>query len=299
MSSIIIPNFIQSAYNDVRRVRHGLNHLHEMFDYIQTHSVNPISNELVQAVLFHDIVYDMNRSDNEEKSVKKWLDHCQDFPTVVKGIDINKVSNMIMSTKYPTNFDTDHEDTQLLLRADWAVFEYDIHKLDKYERDIYLEYNNFVGPNTDYYCKRLAFLSTAFKQYRQYGGSCKYLINSLYDQMVSKNIRKDAMTDLEKRAFSNNRNLRDEYINVYTDITYHMNTAKKAKSNSDILKRARQMETLREDISISLYRDKHFNYNHKILESIYTIVSTTLSYYTILIGEINESKREELEVNID
>jgi len=282
MNTIEIPPFIATIYDmDRRRVYHNSNHLIDMFKYIQKHTNKDISKELYYAVLFHDIVYDLNRDDNEEESVKAWLSYIEDQHKLKSTVDTDKVSYMIMATKYPVNFDIDDKDTQLLLHADWNVLESNENKLNKYAEDIRQEYINFVGTDKGYYKKRVVFLNNTPKQYHN---SVKYLINTLYSEIISRSQRKEPITEIEQRTYSSpNTEISIECYKIYTDILYHMNKALIVNSKPDIQRRIDQMETLKHDMIVSIYRDGPINYNTKRLEALYTTVTSTIQYFKLIV----------------
>lgn len=195
MDKLEIPQSIIDIYDDGLRVYHTTTHLKEMFKYIQERT-SDMSKELYYAVLFHDIVYDIN-NDNEKQSVNVWLKYVYANPRSMLGLNIDKVSDMIMATKYPVDFNIDDKDTQLLLRADWNILRSSELELDIYEDSIHQEYLNMGGIEVEYRTKRITFLSSVLQLYDTYSDGVSYIMSKLLGQIssvVNDNIHRGGIT---------------------------------------------------------------------------------------------------------
>ncbi len=124
-------------YGDSTRFYHNYEHIWNMI--LEAKNSNVLSTELLLAIVFHDIVYDPKRNDNEEKSVEVFRNHFRgDF------IDIDAVAKAILETKA-------HEPIsqlgKLLCTLDLGVLYGDFGKFVEFENNIFKEYQ-FVDYNT-------------------------------------------------------------------------------------------------------------------------------------------------------
>jgi predicted metal-dependent HD superfamily phosphohydrolase len=129
---------IQSKYTEKSRHYHTLGHLEHLIDQL-----NEIKNGIVDwdivsfAVFYHDIIYNVTKSDNEEKSAELARQRLKkiNYP----NHEISKCTEMIMATKRhsPTGIsDIDHfTDADLsILGQHWDVYS-------NYSRQIRKEYS--------------------------------------------------------------------------------------------------------------------------------------------------------------
>ena len=181
MNTIEIPPFIKDIYDDKNRVYHTTRHLEEMFKYIQNHTDGDMSKELYYAVLFHDIVYDVSGI-SEKRSVGQWLLYVYDNPHIKRDLNVDKVSDMIMATRYHESIEPNinDKDTQLLLHADWNVLTLSKSELDTYEIAMHQEYLNMGGIEKSYYDKRIRFLSELSEEYPIYSNGATYIIDNIF-----------------------------------------------------------------------------------------------------------------------
>lgn len=154
---------ILDMWNESHRHFHNLDHLTDIIDQInESYGNNQIDvkeyEKLKLTALFHDIIYDPMRSDNEEKSAKFFLSCCSDRDNP----HIKQIAEAILDTKT-------HKSTSVLSekfnKFDMNIVERDFGQLLKWEDGIYEEYK-FHG-NDLYKQGRLQFLEGLLDQYPQ------------------------------------------------------------------------------------------------------------------------------------
>ena len=116
--------------------------------------------EVFLAVLYHDVVYDVTRSDNEARSAEQarraiatWLPDA--------GIDADRVAELLLATARHGRLapgDVDH-DLGLFLDCDMAVLGAEPHEYDVYAEGVRREYLTAL-PVEVYDAGRKAFLTT-------------------------------------------------------------------------------------------------------------------------------------------
>jgi predicted metal-dependent HD superfamily phosphohydrolase len=146
---------VLSMWNESHRHYHTLDHLNDLISQI-----NEFKNEsnlsekeyekLLLTALFHDIVYDPMRQDNEEKSAEFFIECC-----VEKNSDIQEIKTAILETKT-------HQSTiglsTIFNKFDMDIVDRDIGSLMNWESGIYEE---FKGYGKDAYKEgRLKFLES-------------------------------------------------------------------------------------------------------------------------------------------
>ena len=146
-------NILLSMWNESHRSYHTQNHLLELIEQIneQKSKLSQTQYEkLMLCALFHDIVYDPMRQDNEEKSAEFFINCCSEK----SNPDLLEVKQMILDTKT-------HEATtdlsELFNHFDMKVVEMDYEKLLEWERGIHDEYQSYGDL---YKHGRLQFLET-------------------------------------------------------------------------------------------------------------------------------------------
>lgn len=146
-------NFVKPYYEQPHRFYHNFSHIERMLNYVSTDRCEDY-NTLAYAILFHDIVYEIGKEDNEEQSCELY----KQYYSAVRYRDLphpDLVCPLIMATKNP--FDTSLTgDAKVILDADLAIFSALVPKLLKYESDIFKEYQKF--PIIIYREKRVEFL---------------------------------------------------------------------------------------------------------------------------------------------
>lgn len=143
-----------AAYESVGRHYHTLQHLAEMTEILaaQRSALEDFS-AAVFACLWHDIVYDAQRGDNEELSIARWQADARTLEIPLEQSE--RVAAMIAATKkhQPTN---DSFDMALFLDADLAILGADRQRYRNYLHAIRREYAHV--PENAYREGRIAVL---------------------------------------------------------------------------------------------------------------------------------------------
>lgn len=159
-------NLIEASkyYNETHRYYHNLKHLQYILDVIHVlyQDSKITSNEyniLVQAAIYHDIVYNPKRTDNETKSIEFYLSIVNNNFNNLSKIElknIDKIVQIINDTKHRT------PPIDKLSRVFWeidnSILLSDFKTLLQYEDDIFKEYQ-FVSYQI-YKEKRIEFLNS-------------------------------------------------------------------------------------------------------------------------------------------
>jgi predicted metal-dependent HD superfamily phosphohydrolase len=164
-------NTLLSMWNESHRHYHNLDHLTSLLSDIDSQKDKLSEKEyekLNLVALFHDIVYDPSKSDNEEKSAEFFINVCQEK----SNPDIIDVKQAILDTK------THNSTTSLsekFNKLDMSVVEGSYDSLIKWEENIYKEFA-FVGKDA-YKQGRLGFLESLLDRYNHNAGNLLKLID--------------------------------------------------------------------------------------------------------------------------
>lgn len=134
------------AFDVPGRYYHTLQHIAEMTVLLaeQRNSVQNLT-DLVLASLWHDIVYDARRSDNEEKSVELWRRDAARMQ--VPSPTIEHVSDLILATRTHQPA-PDTQDMRTFLDADLAILGAGVLRYERYMHGVRYEYAHV--PEADY-----------------------------------------------------------------------------------------------------------------------------------------------------
>lgn len=152
-------NTVLSMWNESHRHYHSLDHLNDLINQINEGKSNFSEKEyekLLIASIFHDIVYDPMKSDNEEKSAEFFMNCCVEK----SNPDILDVNQMILDTK------THKANTKLsesFNNYDMNIVERDFDQLLGWEKGIYEEYKGH-GKEA-YKSGRIKFLESLLDSY--------------------------------------------------------------------------------------------------------------------------------------
>jgi predicted metal-dependent HD superfamily phosphohydrolase len=147
-------------WNESHRSYHNLNHLMDISDMILEDFLSKKIDEktyekLILTNLFHDIVYNPTRKDNESKSAEFFMNMCMDKA----NRDILEIKEAILAT-------ATHKSTNLLSekfnKYDMNIVERDFNSLLEWEKGISVEYS-FAGDQ--YKNGRLVFLESLLPKY--------------------------------------------------------------------------------------------------------------------------------------
>jgi predicted metal-dependent HD superfamily phosphohydrolase len=153
-------NMLLEMWNEPHRSYHNLNHLVDLTNMINSDyansKINQVTTEkLLLTSLFHDIVYDPTRTDNEVKSAEFFLNLCAEK----KDIHILDIKQAILDTATHAG---DNYLSERFNKYDMNIVERDFNSLLEWEKGIHEEYN-FAG---DLYKEgRIKFLESIVDKY--------------------------------------------------------------------------------------------------------------------------------------
>ena len=156
-------NMLLDMWNESHRHFHNLDHLSDVIEQINESYGNKKIDEkqrekLYLTALFHDVIYEPSRNDNEERSAEFFMNVCEDK----SNKDILEIRDAILDTKT-------HESKTPLAETfnkfDMNVIERDFSSLLKWEEGIYGEYKSYG--NEAYKAGRLHFLESLLDKYTQ------------------------------------------------------------------------------------------------------------------------------------
>lgn len=151
-------NLILSMWNESHRSYHNQNHLLDLVNKINEIKSSISQKEyekLLITALFHDIVYDPMRNDNEEKSAQFFIESVSDK----QNSDIQDIKQMILDTK---NHEPETKLSKIFCSLDMSVVEGDFEELLDWEKGINQEYKAY-GPL--YKEGRVKFLESLMDHY--------------------------------------------------------------------------------------------------------------------------------------
>ena len=152
-------NTILAMWNESHRHYHNLNHLNDLISQINEDKSKYSEKEyekLLITSLFHDIVYDGMKTDNEEKSAEFFTNCCVEKDNT----DIQHIRQMILDTKTHKSQD---KLTEAFNNYDMNIVERDFDQLLEWEHGIYEEYKGWGREN--YKNGRLKFLESLLDKY--------------------------------------------------------------------------------------------------------------------------------------
>lgn len=154
-------NMLLDMWNESHRHFHNLDHLSSLIEqiYVQygDNKIDEKQKELLcLTALFHDIFYEPNRQDNEERSADFFINLCED-----KNNDILEVKDAIIDTK---EHSSSKPLSKIFNKFDMSVCESDIDVLLNWEDGISEEYIPFYGKEK-YKEGRLSFLESLLDKY--------------------------------------------------------------------------------------------------------------------------------------
>lgn len=140
------PQQVRRMWNSPGRFYHSEIHLEDLLQQIAAQS-NPECDKLTLAAIFHDIIYEPARSDNEERSALFLEAHCtrdvSDIVQIIRDTATHRPSTPLSAIFNAMDMD--------ILNRSWP-------ELQAWEDGIFLEYSHHVG--IAYKEKRLEFLRT-------------------------------------------------------------------------------------------------------------------------------------------
>ncbi|MBW4613337.1 MAG: hypothetical protein KME21_08650 [Desmonostoc vinosum HA7617-LM4] len=156
--------YLVEAYSNPNRHYHTLKHIHHVLNTIQTLQAH--TNDLIAVQLaawFHDVVYDTQSPNNEEKSANyavQWLSSLG-----IPANTITYVTRLILNTKHHQAA-VDDFDSQVLLDADLAILATPPIRYQEYAHAIRQEY--IWIPQAEYRVGRRQVLEKFLQRQRIY-----------------------------------------------------------------------------------------------------------------------------------
>lgn len=149
---IISLEDIIKIYNEEKRFYHNFEHIKSMIENIKIEDT-----EIIIAILFHDIVYDIHKNDNEEKSVEFFIKNCESKNENL----INVVKQLILSTKIESIIKNEKE--KIIYDLDNKIlYSTDLIEILKWEENIFKEYQNYNIK--EYKKERIKFLKNMYEK---------------------------------------------------------------------------------------------------------------------------------------
>jgi pantetheine-phosphate adenylyltransferase len=158
-------SYIFQLYNEEHRYYHTLEHINYMLNKAEENY--ELSDDLLIAIIFHDVIYDPKSTNNELESAKLFKKYSRNK---IKNEDL--IYQAILDTKnhIPTE---GNNISKLLIKYDLEILFCDFDELIEFERKIFKEYQ-FVDYSI-YKEKRIEVLTKLAKQY--YIDNLCHLIN--------------------------------------------------------------------------------------------------------------------------
>ncbi|MEO6366182.1 MAG: hypothetical protein ABIO38_09085 [Luteimonas sp.] len=190
---------LHAAYAIPPRAYHNVHHVEAVLGHYDAVAGGPGWNqpcEAYLAVLYHDAIYDVGRSDNEARSaelagvhVARWLRD--------SGIDVGVVKRLINLTAHhgkwsPSDFAGDGRapDTTHFLDCDMAILGAEPDEFDAYDRGIAAEYRGSV-PGFLFNASRRRFLKQLLARDRIFVSD---FFHDRYDASARNNLRRAVTT---------------------------------------------------------------------------------------------------------
>ena len=168
-----------SAYSEPQRFYHKKNHLIQLFQELD--SCDSVSNEILWAAWYHDVIYQPGAKNNEQKSTETATISLVNLG--VNKININKIIALILATKNHQGEAAD-DDTRIFLDADMSILGS--------EEGAYLEYCDAVRkehsavPGFLFKRGRAKFLNSVLVQENIF---CSPFFKDKYEEIARKNIK--------------------------------------------------------------------------------------------------------------
>jgi pantetheine-phosphate adenylyltransferase len=153
-------NLLLTMWNESHRHYHNQNHLLNLVEQINENKSQLEEKQyekLILCSLFHDIIYDPSRNDNEERSAEFFINSCIDK----NNPDLLEVKQMILDTK---THEGNTELSELFNYFDMKVVEGSLNELIEWERGISAEYEPVYGKE-NYKSGRIKFLESLVDRY--------------------------------------------------------------------------------------------------------------------------------------
>lgn len=177
-----ITPLLYDAYGSLDRQYHNLLHIAQMLHISQGFALSKRDRAVLRcAILFHDIVYDVQAKDNEERSAE--IVRTLFAGNEARAEDVQQVVHLIEFTKNYVSPVTQLE--QCMADADLAIFSEDGKTYQRYVMNIRREYAHV--DETAWRAGRLAFL-LQLKQASQQRGFLYHVLPPFYEAQAQRNL---------------------------------------------------------------------------------------------------------------
>lgn len=133
---------IRNRYAEPHRAYHGITHLNECLQHLDTVDVTGASRARIELALwFHDAIYDPHRPDNEKRSAR-WA-HRALLDAGASRPLAGAVRDLVLATTHGEP--SDNPDAQLVIDIDLAILGADAERFETYEEQIRREYGWVPG----------------------------------------------------------------------------------------------------------------------------------------------------------
>ena len=124
---------IELSYSNTNRFYHTLSHLENIYSKLKPF---PLNSAIEFSIFYHDMVYDIQKVDNEEKSAVVALKHLTELGLTKR--DIKQVYQLIIKTK---SYQASSLENALFLDADLSILGSKLEVYKKYSENIRQEYS--------------------------------------------------------------------------------------------------------------------------------------------------------------
>lgn len=148
---------LRKAYAEPHRHYHTWQHIYECVKFVKIHY--GFQHSVVLALFYHDVIYDVQRKDNEEESAQAWIKYAKSRDVQRhQSLKMNMIADMIRMTANHKVDDDQPLSFKMMNDADMHVFLCPDHHYLEYSRNIWREYSSFG--REAYLAGRLSFLAS-------------------------------------------------------------------------------------------------------------------------------------------
>lgn len=164
-------NMLLDMWNEPHRHYHNATHLVDIHnqilnDYLHNKLNEKTTEKLLLTNLFHDIIYDVSKNDNEQKSAEFFMSLCVEK----NNVHIQDIKQAILDTKSHSG---DNYLSNIFNKYDMSIVESNYDRLLEWETGIYEEYKIY---GDKYKQGRLQFLESIVDKYPLNSGNLTKLI---------------------------------------------------------------------------------------------------------------------------
>lgn len=184
--SDVLLNQIIKFYQESHRQYHTLSHINSLLHQSKCHELLIRNKFIVNlAIIFHDIIYDPRKSDNEEASNIQFNSM---MSSLLPEDIVTSVNKYILATKYHQVQESNDSDLQLFIDMDMSILGSPWEEYIAYARNIRQEYSHVM---LEEYCiKRSSFLKQISEK-RLFVTNDYY---NLYEQQAQYNMKQEYLS---------------------------------------------------------------------------------------------------------